>query len=487
MATGFPTAAVTIPTKGLPDAKVGAAYSYFLDALDYDPGGITWSLSGGALPGSFSLNTSTGEVSSAAVLAGEVGTYSPEFTASDGVKSDGVQVLPLRVVPELGNARRYQMEESVEGATQITPVEGSVPFTVRRILERLLARTYGVGAQIEPPYFLDARDLQVVSFDAVPLSSLDDVLRSLLAQIIAFGTGLEDGAAGMTTVNGNDKFEIHGVGTINVVKGAGNYLEISYTGAALSAPFDMLPAPSGDASGVTDAAAINAFYAAVPQRWVVADSDVGGTTPYYINADITVPANFKHRLSGKSRGAFTVVGVGGVREWNGIELLEHAQLTDVRPVGDTVVNIDDVFANLTVGSPFVASGQLMRMRNSHIRLDAVGANVANAFDQFEAADCYFEFNNAGAITAFVVAAGAFRFRIDNCVFSNMVAASVGIDLSAIAAATALIQLGSNEFWGGDVGTPITGLAAATAILGGLLIEDGSVLVPSAAGVPLPVL
>ena len=491
MATGFPTATVTIPTKGLPDAKVGVAYSYFLDALDYDVGGITWSLTGGALPASLSLNTGTGEISGTPI-ASEVGTYSPEFTASDGVKTDGVQITPLRVTPELGAARRYQMEDSVEGATTITPIEGQSAHDLRRKLERILSRTFGAAAQVKPPYFVDARDIQVENFNAVVLGSMDDAIRDLLSIITGAAYGLDANGAGAPYITPgvtDGELNIVGLGTIAVAKNAGsNQLEISYTGAALSAPFDMLPAPSADASGVTDAAALNAFFAAVPQRWCVADSDVGGTTPYYINADITVPANFKCRLSGKSRSAFTVIGVGGVREWNGIELLEHANLTDVRPVGDTVVTLNDVFVNLAVATALCAAGQYMRMRNSYVRMDVVGANVANAFDQFEAHECYFEYNNAGAISAFVTKAGAFRLRLDNCTFVNMQGGThVGLDLTPLAAATALVQLGSNEFDGGDVGVPISGRAAAAALLGGLLVEDGTVIIPSAASVAAPVL
>ena len=56
MATGFPTVDVTLPTKGLPDAKVGVVYSYFLDAIDFVAPIASWALIGGALPASLSLD-----------------------------------------------------------------------------------------------------------------------------------------------------------------------------------------------------------------------------------------------------------------------------------------------------------------------------------------------------------------------------------------------------------------------------------------------
>lgn len=68
---------VTITTDTLPDGKVGEAYSQILTATGTTP--ITWSIDGGNLPASLSLNKDTGEIS---------GTPTAEGTSTFTVKAE---------------------------------------------------------------------------------------------------------------------------------------------------------------------------------------------------------------------------------------------------------------------------------------------------------------------------------------------------------------------------------------------------------------
>lgn len=482
MATGFPTANVTVPTQGLPDCKAGVAYSYFLDALDYTAP-LGWAIIAGALPVGLALNGATGEISG---TANTVGIYSVTVRATDAVAKTGDQVLGIRVVPEIGQVRRYQTEDVVEGATTITPIEGRNAHTTRRILERLLSRTYGAASQIQPPYFLDARDLQVENFDAVPLQSVDDALRLLLAAISSFATGIDDGSgAPYVTTDANDNFNIVGIGAITVAKNLGlNQLEISFTGVPLAMPFDILPAPSGDVTGAADTAALNAFFAADPQRWLVSGTDPGA--PYYINADIAVLAGRRYRITGKARDAFAIIGVGGVFKIDGVETLEHCNLTDVRVVGDPVTNYVNVYVDFTQAVALFQTGESGRFIRSRFSAGVAGAAFADAAAQLECDGSTFEFGAAGAISMFISPAGVFRWRVVNCVFDNMQNGThVGFDFTAFAGVTdSVIQLLGIEYYGGDLGIPIVNRAGVAAI-GSLFVENGVLISETGGGVPAP--
>ena len=482
MATGFVTANITIPTKGLPDCKAGVAYSYFLDALDYTAP-VTWSIVGGALPAGLSLNGATGEISGTDSV---VGIYSVTVRATDSLAKTGDQVLALRVVPEIGQVRRYQTEDSVEGATTITPIEGRDAFATRRIFERMLTRTYGAGNQIEDPYFFDARDIQVAAFDAVPFQSVDDALRLLLAAISSFATGIDDGSgAPYITTDANDNFNIVGIGAITVAKNLGlNQLEISFTGVPLAMPFDILPAPSGDVTGVTDTAALNAFFATDPQRWLVSGTDPGA--PYYINGDITVIAGRRYRITGKAKDAFAIIGVGGVFKIEGVETLEHCNLTDVRCICDTFVTYVNVYANFTTAAAFIQTGEAARFIRSWFLAGVAGASFVDSAAQVEADGSTFEYGAAGAISMFISAAGTFRWRVVNSIFNNMQNGThIGFDFTAFAGIEdSVVQLIGIEYYGGDVGVPIENRVGIAAI-GKLFVENGVLISETAGGVPAP--
>ena len=451
MATGFPTASVTVVDPGLPDAIVGVPYSYFLDAVDGVPP-FTWALIGGALPTGLSLTAGTGEVSGTPTA---VGTFSPEFEASDSGIRTGSRITPLRVVPNLGSVRRYQQESAVFDGTSIVPIEGSTMAEMRRKLARLLVRTD--TTQITQPYLLDARDLQVESFDAVPFQSVDDALRLLLAAIAAFGTGLEDSVGGMTTINGNGKFDIRGVAPITVTV-VGNEVRIGSTVASLSSPFDMLPAPSGDASGVTDTAALVAFFAGSTQDWVFSPQDEADD-PYYINADINSTAGTQlYRISGKNRRSFRVVGVGAVRQINQIVLAEHMTGTNIRCYPNTTIDLvqyEDCRLILGVAEALVAAQTNAKLRDSIVELNVAGATLSDDHRHLEMDSCYILPDvGAGAHTSVTPdpanASQSFT-RISDCHFW-VGTSQVSIDCAAMDDNLKLVLLGTNTFHG--LGTPI---------------------------------
>lgn len=458
MPIGFPTANITIVDPGLPDAIVGVPYSYFLDAVDGVPP-FSWAIIGGALPAGLALTGATGQVSGTPTA---VGTFNPEFEASDAGIRTGTRITPLRVVPNLGSVRRYQQEDAVFDGTSIIPIEGTTMAVMRRKLARLLVRTD--DTQITQPYLLDARDLQVEAFDAIPFQSVDDALRLLLAAIVAFGTGLEDGAAGMTTVNGNGKFDVRGLApiTVNVV---GNELRIGYSGAALSAPFTMLPAPSGDVTGVADTAAFVALFAGATQDWLVSPQDETDS-PYYINADIlSTVGTILYRMTGKNRRAFRIVGVGAVRQFNQIQLIEHATLTNVRCASNTTVDqVDYVDVRVSIGlaAALVPAQAYARMRECVIELTVAAAMLSDDHRHLEMHGCYILPNiAAGAMTLITPDAtnGNQSFtKISDCHF-RVGASQVGVDCAAMDDALKLVVFGTNSFSG--TGTPIVRPTATT--------------------------
>ena len=451
MAIGFPTVSVTVVDPGLPDAIVGVPYSYFLDAVDGVPP-FTWDLIGGALPTGLSLTGGTGEVSGTPTV---VGTFSPEFEASDAGIRTGSRVTPLRVVPNLGSVRRYQQESAVFDGTSIVPIEGSTMAEMRRKLARLLVRTD--TTQITQPFLLDARDLQVENFDAVPFQSIDDALRLLLGAIAAFGTGLEDSVGGMTTINGNGKLDVRGVAPITVTV-VGNELRIGSTLASLSAPFDMLPAPSGDATGATDTAALVAFFAGSTQDWVFSPQDEADD-PYYINADINSTAGAQlYRISGKNRRSFRVVGVGAVRQINQIVLAEHMTGTNIRCYPNTTIDLVqyvDCRLTISLADALVAAQTNAKFRDSIVEMSVAGAMLSDDHRHLEMDSCYILPNlGAGAHTSVTPdpTNGNQSFtRISNCHFW-VGASQVSIDCAAMDDVSKLVLLGTNTFHG--TGTPI---------------------------------
>ena len=458
MATGFPTANVTIVDPGLPDAIVGVAYSYQLDAVDGETP-FSWALIGGALPTGLALTAGTGLISGTPTA---VGTFNPEFEITDNVAKTGSRITPLRVVPNLGSVRRYQQESAVFDGTSIIPIEGTTMAEMRRKLARLLVRTD--TTQIIQPYLLDARDLQVESFNAVSFQSVDTALRALLAAIAAFGTGLEDSVGGMTMINGNGKFDIRGVAPITVTV-VGNELRIGSTLASLSAPFDMLPAPSGDGSGATDTAALIAFFAGSTQDWVFSPQDEADD-PYYINADINSTAGTQlYRISGKNRRSFRVVGVGGIRQINQIVLAEHMTGTNVRCYPNTTIDLvqyDDCHLSIGVAGALVAAQTNAKLRDSVVELTVAAALLSDDHRHLELDSCYIlPDTGAGAHTSIKPddANGNQSFtRISDSHFW-VGASQISIDLTSMDDDLKLVLLGTNSFHGS--GTPIARPTATT--------------------------
>lgn len=456
MATGFPTVTVTVVDLGLPDAIVGVPYSHFLEAMDGVPP-FTWALIGGSLPTGITLTPATGEVSGTPTV---VGTFSPEFEATDSGAKVGSRITPFRVAPDLGDVRNYQTEDNVRNGKAVVPSEGGTANELRRRLAKLLVRD---ATQVTQPYQLDARDLQVAAFLATPYQSVDDALRGLEALITGAAYGLDANGAGapyVTPGSPDGELNIVGLGSISVAKNIPmNQLEISFVGAPLSSPFDVMPAPSGDATGVTDTAALNAFFAGAVQDWVVSPQDETDD-PYYINADLNAPGGSQlWRMTGKSRRAFRIIGVGGIRTINQVVTVEHANLADVRCYGNTTVEtVDYVDTRLTLSlaGALVRSGDRARMRNSAIELLAAGTMVTDGHRHFEADHSYFFTQIAAALTFITpdsTSGNASFTRIADSHFWTDDAGQTVIDLSGLDDDLKLVLLGSNHFSG--PGTPIS--------------------------------
>lgn len=478
MTTGF-TTGITIITQGLPDAIVSAVYdSYTMDALDYTAP-ISWAIVAGALPAGMVMNA--GGVVSGTPTA--VGTFTFTVEATDATLATKQKVLTIRVAPDLGNVRRHQQETIVEKGTSVVPIEGATgTAALRRKLERLLARLD--GSQIQAPYMLDAVDLQVRNFDAIPLQSIDDALNYLLGLIGNAAYGLDANGAGapFVTPGGSGELNVQGLGSITVAKNIGlNRLEISFTGAALSAPFTMLPAPSGDMTGATDTAAIAAILAGAPQGWLISPQDET-SLPYYINADLGNPAGTRRfRITGKSRDAFRINAVGGLRTWWEVDSLEHAtvsrmrfgpsSITYVARYYDCVIILDANDILFDVDVPYGHMWQcsvVFSAANVHVFDGAAGAI------QLHAVDC--------AFAQQVAAPTGFLFRTDATIPDTQITLQgchmecsdgVGLDMTSIPA-TAIIALGTNRWRATGTGTAIV-RGSAPGILNGRYAESPQVI------------
>lgn len=455
MPTGF-TTGITVVTKSLPDGIVGVPYeAYTLDALDYTPP-IGWALQAGSLPPGMA-------VSAPGVVSGtptQVGTFTFTMRATDGVPDVKDQVMTIRIGPDLGNVRRFQQETVVEDGTSVIPIEGSAGRSdLRRKLERLLARL--LGSQIVDRYMLDAVDLQIRNFDGTPIQSMEDALLNLLGQIAGAARAIDDGSGAPYITPGavDGEFKIIGLGSIQVAKNIGtNELEISFTGAPLAMPFDMLPAPSGDASGVTDTAAITALLAGAHQDWLFSPQDEADD-PYYINADLGAAlGSGKYRLSGKSRAAFRIVGVGALRTWNEVSQIDNATLTDVRISSGgagIVPRYEDCDLLVTLAAAVLVStganaARFLRCGFTFAEVTAALYDGQNGGQQLAMTECRV-LRTVSNASSFLIRTGAAAsntyLSLVNCFLGH--SSGLGIDLTAIHAA-ALLMLNMNVWSGTGV-------------------------------------
>lgn len=467
MPTGFGTG-ITVVTKSLPDAVVGAAYdAYTLDALDYTPP-ISWTIVSGALPAGMSMD-SAGVVSGTPTV---VGTFTITVEATDAVLDTKQQTLTIRVMPDLGSIRRHQLESVLENGTSVVPIEGAGLADLRRKLERLFARAH--GTDINERYMLDAADLQIRDFDSVPVQSLEDALLSLLSAISGFASGLDANGAGapFVTPGSSDEFNIVGVAPIQVTKDlVGNALEISYSGAALSAPFTMLPAPSGDITGATDTAALVALLAGSTQDWLVSPQDETDD-PYYINADLgTFLGTRKYRLTGKNRQSFRIVGVGGLRTWFEVTSAENVSFSDVRIGGsstEVTAKYRDCRLALSVEAALVDTVvAYAAMDRCHVTIDHAAAALFLAGQQLSLLNCSVE-RTVSAPSSVLIATDAASATTYLLLNGNFLAImdGTGVDLTSIHADSTVMLC--QNMWAG-VGVPIE-RAGAPALLAGRYTE-----------------
>ena len=472
MSIGF-GAGITVVTNSLPDATVNVAYdAYTLDALDYTPP-ISWAIVAGALPAGMVMNA--GGVVSGTPTA--VGTFSVTVEATDGIPATKQKVLTIRVVPDIGNIRRFQMEGVVETGTSVVPIEGSSGTSaMRRKLERLLARA--LGAQINERFMLDAVDLQIRNFNAMPLQSIDDALNALLGLVSGYASGL-DNTTGLPVITPdvNDALNIVGLAPIAVTKNIGlNRMEVSYTGAALSAPFTMLPAPSGDITGVADTAAFVALLAGATQDWLVSPQDAT-SNPYYINADLGNPIGTRrYRVTGKGPAGFRMVGVGGQITWHEVEFFENAELVDIRannPAGSPV-RYDNCRVKNTLAVAVCGEGGISRSARFHRSLIEIDHADGCLFDgslgatQQEMLDSILLKGPAGKttiVTSAVPVAMTYIMLNGNSIRT----VDAALDVSAVDPVLATIVLGTNS-WNSLLlgGTIVRGTTPTT--LGGRYAE-----------------
>lgn len=461
MATGFPSASIRIVTQSPPPGLLNVGYSYFLDAVDFDLAPLTWSVSLGALPPGLALNAGTGEISGTPTT---VGVFNFTISAVDAVLKTGTQVMSMEIAPQLGTVARYQQRTVDREAALVPPREGwpNPGFNLlRRKLERLLFRTD--GAQITEPYFLDAADLQIRNFNATPFQSVDDALNVLLGLITGFVSGADD-TTGLPLVvpDGNGALNFFGLAPITVTKNIGlNRIEIGFTGAPLSAPFTMLPAPSGDVTGVTDTANLVALFAGAHQDWLVSPQDESDA-PYYINADILSVAHPRlYRLSGKTSRAFRMVGVGGVlRTFFAIRAVENANFTDVVCTGTNVSRrtlYTDVVTQHNAGVALFIPDHRVRMERCAVD---VGSNVGSVFSaptEFHARNCLFTRSVGDALSRLgnTTFAGPSLVHISDCQFlPQATVGQVALDFSSAQDPGTAIILGANIFYNASTATPI---------------------------------
>lgn len=487
MTVGFGSG-IFVVTQDLPDALVGVPYdTYTLDALDYTPP-ISWALFSGSLPPGMTLNP-------AGQLAGSpttVGVYTFTVRATDGVPDTKDKTLTIRVVPNLGTVRRYQQESVVEQGTSVVPIEGSLGVSaLRRSLERLLARVQ--GSQINNRFMLDAVDLQIRAFNAVPVQSVDDALNLLLGMITGFADGANDttGLPSVTPdVNGDLNF--FGIAPIVVAKNIPmNRIDISFSGAALNVPFTVLPAPSGDLTGATDTANFNTMFAGSHQDWLVSPQDVADSA-YYINADILTAVGTRlYRITGKNRDAFRIVGVGALRTFNQIRIGEHANLTNIAFRGNNTLPLTqyrDCRIDLSIAAAVLVSlGRSARFSDCFITFGNATAMLFDTPNEVRATDCVFQrtVGNASSVIGAISAGTPSTLDFKGCAFVPLLIAGQRVlDLSSSHANT-IITLGVNTFYNVGVGgaTPIL-RGITPALLGSQYVEAVQAFVSAAPLTPL---
>ena len=237
-----------IITQSLPPATVGEAYYARLDAADgLEP--YVWALDGSSdpLPGGLSLSTA-GEVTGTPVGAPQTHT-NLVFEATDANPTVlASSALSLLVQPgAYKQATAYLMEDKINAL--VTRIFGAGDQVNRYELMKHFHRSRDAGSG-------EATYLQKLQF----VHDAGEVQSPLLTN------------AGLTAGNS--------------VRAALTLIDSLLTGAVN--PFTVLPVPSGDTTGVTDTAALNAVWGDVAtKRWLIIPPEVTAANPYYISGNVT--------------------------------------------------------------------------------------------------------------------------------------------------------------------------------------------------------
>jgi len=408
--------AMKVITRSLPRAYVGEPYSARLDVVDgVEP--YTWALDGASdpLPTGLTLNAD-GTITGTPTAAPD--TYTNLiFEATDGVPSTAT-TNPLSIEVEPGVYKRagaYLMEPNVNET--IDRVQGDGDQVSRFEFMRHFHRSRDVASG-EPDY------LQALQF----LHDGSDL------QATALPSGFTAGQS---------------------INAALIYLDGLIT--TIDPPFTVLPDPSGDTTGATDAAALNAVWGdASTKEWLVIPPSCDAANPYYIDADITnggikgfmlTAANVKqdfHFLDSISSPHTP----GTPREIREINQMHGVGMgLGVRPMPFSTM-IEIVNSVVEIEQYDLLPGDIGYIRESEIRIADETARISSAASQVSLFENDILFtgsaNNAqNALTMGAVANSTVRIS-SNWINGDLGGSATIFDFSA-GVATALVAVGPNTF------------------------------------------
>jgi hypothetical protein len=408
-----------IITQSLPPATVGEAYSARLDAADgLEP--YVWALDGASDPLPPGLSLSTAGVLSGTPFGAPQTFTNLIFQATDATPT-ALDSSPLSLLVQPGaykQATAYLMEDKIND--MVTRIFGTGDQVNRFEFMRHFFRSRDVGSG-ETTYL---RKLQF-------LHESGEIQSPLLTN-----AGL---AAG------------------NSVRAALILIDSLLTGAAN--PFTVLPPPSGDTTGVTDTAALNAVWTnGTTKEWLVIPPEVTAAAPYYINANVTNGGSMGFRLlAAYPRQAFHFLdNTTGTPHTPGTpwEIRNLVQIdgvgmgTGVRPVRFGGVTMEIVNSMISISAYNLFGDGIGYIRESEIRIADHTARIAAAaadLSLFENDILFTGAANNGQKVLIMSGAANTNVRIAN----NKISGTLGVaalifDLTA-GVATSLTLLGPNIY------------------------------------------
>ena len=229
------------------------------------------------------------------------------------------------------------------------------------------------------------------------------------------------------------------------------------TGAAN--PFTVLPVPSGDTTGVTDTAALNAVWAdGNTKEWLIIPPEATAAAPYYINANVTNGGTTGFKLlAAFPRQAFHLVdNTTGTPHTPGTpwEIRDLVQIdgvgmgTGVRPVRFSGVTMEIVNSMISIDAYNLFGDGVGYIRESEIRIADHTARIAAAAADISLFENDILFtgaaNNGQQVLTMSGAAGTNIRVANNKISGTLGAAALLFDLTA-GIATSLTLLGPNIY------------------------------------------